>query len=140
MTCWRTGSRRSPRSSTDTIRRGSRTSTTTCPVLYDTDVYKDYDPALVDAGDFPGLARWLDRLTSVDLSEVDMTGCSGLTEWCRRLDDQATCSCAIPRAPPGPCPWSPGSRLHRDTTVDDVVYRNRPLFQRFEADEVTFSR
>ncbi len=34
------------------------------------------------------MTKWLDKLTSYDLSGVDISGCNGIDDWIDRLDEQ----------------------------------------------------
>ena len=43
---------------------------------------------LIDNKRFDLMTKWLDNLTSHDLSQVDIAGCQGLDDWIERLDEQ----------------------------------------------------
>jgi hypothetical protein len=58
------------------------------PLLLPHTAYKSYPAALIDKKRFDLLTKWLDNLTSHDLSQVDTEGCSGIDEWIERLDEQ----------------------------------------------------
>src|SRR6202000_2714662 len=58
------------------------------PLFFSHIAFKSYPAALVDKKRFDLMTRWLDKLTSYDLSGVDATGCSGIDEWIDRLDEQ----------------------------------------------------
>jgi hypothetical protein len=58
------------------------------PLLLPHTVYKSYPAVLIDNKRFDLLTKWLDNLTSYDLSHVDTAGCQGLDDWIERLDDQ----------------------------------------------------
>lgn len=108
-------------------------------VLLDEDAYKSYDPALLgDDPDYAQLTKWLDRYTSHDLSDVDMTGCDSLTEWCRRLDEHADIFICHSSGTSGVLSFVPRSRRDRDLTVDDLVSRNRSLFEPYQAGDVSY--
>jgi len=107
-------------------------------VLFDDGVYKSYDPAVITGAEFGRLTDWLDRLTSHDLSGVDMHGCDSLTEWCRRLDAQADIFVCHSSGTSGVLSFVPRSRRDRDLAVDDVVYRHPSLFTPHERNDVTF--
>lgn len=107
-------------------------------ILLDEDAYKSFDQALVEAKDFAGLTRWLDRFTSHDLSGVDMAGCQSLTEWCERLNDQAQIFVCHSTGTSGTLSFIPRSQDDRDQVVDYMVYRNPHLFRPLERNDVTF--
>jgi hypothetical protein len=58
------------------------------PLLFQHSVYKSYPASLLEKGKFTQLTRWLDRLTTHDLSGVDVSGCEGIDEWLDVLDEQ----------------------------------------------------
>jgi hypothetical protein len=57
------------------------------PLLFDHRVYKSYPLALIEKRDVAKLNGWLDRLTTHDLSKVDLTGVTMIDQWLDRLDD-----------------------------------------------------
>jgi hypothetical protein len=56
------------------------------PLLFDHRVYKNYPLSLIEKRDIPKLNAWLGRLTTHDLSQVDLTGCTTIDGWMDRLD------------------------------------------------------
>lgn len=56
------------------------------PLLFDHRVYKSYPLSLIETRDFPRLTSWLDRLTTHDLSKVDLSGLTLMDDWLDRLD------------------------------------------------------
>jgi hypothetical protein len=58
------------------------------PLLFSHTSFKSYPAALVDKKRFDLMTKWLDKLTSYDLSEVDTTDCTSVDEWIDRLDEQ----------------------------------------------------
>jgi hypothetical protein len=59
------------------------------PLLFQHTVYKSYPVSLVTKRRFDLLTRWLDGLTSHDLSQVDATGVQGFDDWFERLEAQS---------------------------------------------------
>jgi phenylacetate-coenzyme A ligase PaaK-like adenylate-forming protein len=51
------------------------------PLLFDHTMYKSYPPSMLYEGRFVPLTRWLDKLTSVDLSGFDAAKCRTLDDW-----------------------------------------------------------
>jgi hypothetical protein len=51
------------------------------PLLFQHSVYKSYPAALLVRNRFTDLTRWLSRLTTVDLSGVDVSACDGIDSW-----------------------------------------------------------
>lgn len=62
------------------------------PLLFDHTVFKSYPKSLVDDKRFDALTRWLGKLTTHDLSNVDVSGCRGLDDWFHVLDVQTPLS------------------------------------------------
>ncbi len=56
------------------------------PLLFPHTAFKSYPPALLDRKRFDLMTRWLEKLTPVDLSGIDCTGCDSIDEWIDRLD------------------------------------------------------
>jgi len=57
------------------------------PLLFDHRVYKSYPLTLIENRDLPRLNAWLDRLTTHDLSKVDLSGLTMIDDWLTRLDE-----------------------------------------------------
>jgi hypothetical protein len=58
------------------------------PLLFDHTVYKSYPPSLLAKGRFDHLTRWLNKLTTHDLSGVDVSNCETIDEWIDTLAEQ----------------------------------------------------
>jgi hypothetical protein len=58
------------------------------PLFFSHTAFKSYPAALVDKKRFDLMTKWLDKLTSYDLSDVDTNGCTGIDDWIDRLDAQ----------------------------------------------------
>ena len=58
------------------------------PLLFSHTAFKSYPAALIDNKRFDLMTKWLDKLTSHDLSGVDTDGCDSIDEWIDRLDEQ----------------------------------------------------
>jgi hypothetical protein len=56
------------------------------PLLFPHTVYKSYPASLVLNARFDRLTAWLDRLTTRDLSGVEVGGCEGIDEWLAALE------------------------------------------------------
>ena len=57
------------------------------PLFFDHRVYKSYPLSLIENRDFPKLTAWFNRLTTHDLTKMDLTGLSMIDDWLDRLDD-----------------------------------------------------
>src|SRR6516165_8601493 len=59
------------------------------PLLFSHTAFKSYPSALIDKKRFDLMTKWLDKLTSYDLSGVDTQGCNSIDDWIDRLDEQS---------------------------------------------------
>jgi hypothetical protein len=57
------------------------------PVFFDHRVLKSYPISLIENAQFDRLTRWLQRLTTCDLSTVSLDGVDSLDSWLDRLDE-----------------------------------------------------
>lgn len=55
-------------------------------LLFPHTVYKSYPPALLERNRFDRMTQWLGRLTTVDLSGADVSGCDGIDSWLAALE------------------------------------------------------
>ena len=60
------------------------------PLLFSHAVYKSYPISLLEKNQFAKLMTWFQKLTSVDLSGVDVSRCQGIDDWIRTLDEQSS--------------------------------------------------
>jgi hypothetical protein len=58
------------------------------PLFFAHTAFKSYPASLLDKKRFDLMTRWLGKLTSYDISNVDTEGCGGIDEWIDRLDEQ----------------------------------------------------
>jgi len=58
------------------------------PLFFAHTAFKSYPARLLDEKRFDLMTRWLDKLTSHDLSKVDVSGCESIDDWIDRLDEQ----------------------------------------------------
>jgi hypothetical protein len=58
------------------------------PLLFPHTIFKSYSASLLDKKRFDLMTRWLDQLTTYDLSGVDVDDCEGIDDWIDRLDAQ----------------------------------------------------
>ncbi len=57
------------------------------PLLFDHRVYKSYPLAIIEKRDIAKLNSWLNRLTTHDLSAMDLSGLDTIEGWLDRLDE-----------------------------------------------------
>jgi acyl-CoA synthetase (AMP-forming)/AMP-acid ligase II len=58
------------------------------PLFFAHTAFKSYPSSLLDKKRFDLMTKWLDKLTSHDLSHVDTEGCDSIDDWIDRLDEQ----------------------------------------------------
>jgi acyl-CoA synthetase (AMP-forming)/AMP-acid ligase II len=58
------------------------------PLFFAHTAFKSYPASLLDNKRFDLMTKWLNKLTSHDISHVDTTGCDSIDEWIDRLDEQ----------------------------------------------------
>ena len=58
------------------------------PLLFPHTAFKSYPASLLDKKRFDLMTKWLGKVTSYDLSNVDTRGCDSIDEWIDRLDAQ----------------------------------------------------
>lgn len=58
------------------------------PLMFAHTAFKSYPPALLDKKRFDLMTAWLDKLTSYDLSNVDVSECDSIDQWIEALDEQ----------------------------------------------------
>jgi len=56
------------------------------PLLFDHRIYKSYPLSIIEKRDIGKLNAWLDRLTTHDLSRMDLSGLTMIDDWLDRLD------------------------------------------------------
>jgi hypothetical protein len=59
------------------------------PLLFDHTIYKSYPSSFLQKGQFSHLTRWLNTLTSHDLSGVDASGCKDIVSWMAQIEAQS---------------------------------------------------
>src|SRR5262249_4725140 len=58
------------------------------PLFFAHTAFKSYPAALLDKKRYDLMTKWLAKLTTHDLSKVDVGGCESIDEWIERLDAQ----------------------------------------------------
>ena len=58
------------------------------PLFFAHTAFKSYPSALIDKKRWDLMTKWLDKLTSYDLSQVDTSGADSLDQWLDALDEQ----------------------------------------------------
>jgi hypothetical protein len=58
------------------------------PLLFERTLYKSYPSSLLEKNRFDALTRWLDKLTSHDLSHLDTSSCSSIDGWVEFIEQE----------------------------------------------------
>lgn len=58
------------------------------PLFFAHTAFKSYPASLLDGKRFDLMTKWLNKLTSYDLSQVDVSGCDSIDDWIDCLDEQ----------------------------------------------------
>jgi len=82
------------------------------PLLFKHTVYKSYPISFLERGRFDALTRWLDGLTTLDLSGVDTAGVQTIDDWIDCLDTQTELRIAHSSGTSGKLSVIPRTREH----------------------------
>jgi len=85
------------------------------PMLFEHTMYKSYPPSLLENNRFDLLTKWLDKLTSHDLSGLDCSGCEGVTDWVELLDEQSPMTISHSSGTKGTMSFNPLSKEEFET-------------------------
>ena len=81
------------------------------PLLFDHATYKSYPPSLLEKHRYPQLTAWLNKLTTVDLSGLDVSHCHSIDDWLMTIDREtplAVCHTSGTSGSMSFLPWSKG--------------------------------
>jgi len=81
------------------------------PLLFQHSVYKSYPLSLLVKNRFDALTRWLDRLTTHDLSGLQVAHCDGLDSWLDVLESERAGAAELPNHPGFHAAHGRGGRL-----------------------------
>lgn len=60
------------------------------PLLFKHTIYKSYPSSLLASNQFDKLTKWLGKLTTVDVSRIDVSHCDSIDSWLRAMDEQTS--------------------------------------------------
>jgi hypothetical protein len=98
------------------------------PLLLPHDIYKSYPISLLAKQRFDQIAKWLDRLTVHDVTQVDTDGCASIDDWLMRIQAATPLDVATSSGSSGTCSFYPKSK--RDYLISMTGLRI-DLLQRF---------
>lgn len=79
------------------------------PLLFDHATYKSYPSSLLEKHKYPQLTTWLGKLTTIDLSTVDVSKCRSIDDWLITLNREtplAVCHTSGTSGSMSFLPWS----------------------------------
>ena len=106
------------------------------PLLFEHTMYKSYPSTFLEKGQFPQLTKWLDKLTSYDLSDLDVSHCTSIDEWIAYMETASPLRISNSSGTTGTMSFLPHSaeEWEMQGKTQDMV-----LAQRFGADTQLFS-
>jgi hypothetical protein len=90
------------------------------PLLFQHSVYKSYPAQLLTKSRFTELTRWLDRLTTHDLTKVDVSSAQTVDEWLDLLDAETPLRVAHSSGTTGTMSFLPRSMAEWDRMFEGV--------------------
>jgi hypothetical protein len=90
--------------------------------------YKSYPSSLLDNKRYDLLTKWLDKLTTIDLSEADVSACTSIDEWLEALEAQTDVQIITSSGTTGTISLIPKDT---HTTVEGMFIWKQMLFQKF---------
>jgi hypothetical protein len=91
------------------------------PLLFEHTIYKSYPPTLLARQRFDALTGWLDKLTSVDLTGLDVSDCDSIDSWMETLATARHVDLAHSSGTAGTMSFLPWS--HRDRHLQGICRR-----------------
>jgi hypothetical protein len=98
------------------------------PLLFSHTAFKSYPAALIDNKRFDLMTKWLNNVTSHDLSHVDTEDCTSLDEWIDRLDAQTPLEVITSSGTTGTISIIPKDK---DSATQGMILWKMCLFQTF---------
>lgn len=59
------------------------------PLLFEHTIYKSYPPSLLERGKFAEINRWLSKLTTFDVTSIDVSACRFIDDWIETMDRES---------------------------------------------------
>ena len=91
-------------------------------ILFPHTVYKSYPLSYLEKNKFKQLTRWMNGLTSEDLSSVDASSCTSIDEWIDLLDEQTNLTLCHSSGTTGKLSFLPRNKT--ESRVPNVMMRN----------------
>jgi hypothetical protein len=98
------------------------------PLLYNHTVFKSYPMSLLEKNRFDQLTRWFDRLTPIDLSNIDASKCQGIDEWMTLMETKAPFKIFHTSGTTGKLSFIPRTTLEYDLWMNTLLKNIRYPF------------
>ncbi|MDE0366400.1 MAG: hypothetical protein OXP09_12595 [Gammaproteobacteria bacterium] len=97
------------------------------PLLFEHTMYKAYPPFLLEHSRFADINRFISKLTSIDISDVDVSDCKTIDEWLDVLDTETDLYLTLSSGTTGTMSFIPASRREWDKRFTQIasVVRDR---------------
>jgi hypothetical protein len=89
-------------------------------LLFPHTVYKSYPISLLEKNRLDQMTKWMGRLTTSDLSKVDLSGCNGIDNWLDALEEQTGVTVVHSSGTSGAMSFLP--RTRNDTRLKGAVF------------------
>ena len=80
------------------------------PLLFEHTMYKSYPPFLLEQNRFSDINKFLSKLTSLDLSSVDVSACNSIDEWLGTMDRETDMYLGLSSGTSGVMSFIPSSK------------------------------
>lgn len=107
-----------------------RTIDDAAPLLLQHSVYKSYPISIIEKGQFDRLTKWLDNLSTHDLSGLDASTCGCIDDWIDLLDNHTDIRVIHSTGTSGKLSFLPRSLIE----IDSMVRGWELMFDRFQND------
>lgn len=98
------------------------------PLLFDHATYKSYPASLLEQQRFKQLTSWLNKLTTIDLSRVDVSSCRGVDDWMSTLKRETPLSVVHTSGTSGSMSFLPWSKREYRVSISQFRFL---FFQHF---------
>ena len=104
------------------------------PLLFEHTMYKSYPVSLLEKGKFTQMNRWLNKLTSHDLSSIDVSECRTIDDWLKKMWAESPMAISSSSGTTGTMSFLPRSADERDILGKTMLMTNIQEFGDHEPD------
>lgn len=87
------------------------------PLCFNQETFKGYPQAWLESADFQRMTKWLSKLCSADLSNVDASSCELIEDWIRVLKEQSDVDLMMSAGAEGKASFLPRTRQEWDVLM-----------------------